>query len=108
MVQDGVRIEKVCQLIAQGQRQLETLEPRVMDRVLRDDYLAAARQCLIEARDVMKTLEGGNASAIDQRQALLAAETIVSVFNRQIRLLLVQMLDTYGPSSVSLNWTHPA
>lgn len=102
MVPDVVpRIERMRQVLGQTRRQLDNLEPRILDRTLREEYLVAARRCLDEAEEVAETLADLNASLTDRRQALLAAETILAVSNRQIRLLLVRLLDTYGPGVVS-------
>src|SRR5262245_6057286 len=102
MVYEPARIEKVHHFILQGQHQLDRLERRVLDPVLRNDYLAAARQCLDQARDVMATLEKKETTATGERQILLAAETLVALCNRQIRLLLVNLLDAYGPGVLSI------
>jgi hypothetical protein len=90
------------EFIRQGQHQLDSLELRVTDFTLREDYLRAARSCLDQARDVLKMSESKDTTATQQHQALLAAETMLAVCNRQIRLLLVNLLDIYGPGVLSL------
>ena len=102
MVQDPSRLARIRQLILQGTRQLGGLETRVWDPALHE-YLEGARTCLNEAQDLVEALEGQNASPAHRRQSLLAAETILAVSNRQIRFLLVRLLDLYGPGVVSLN-----
>ena len=102
MLQELSRIATIRQLILQGTRQVNSLGARVLDPALQE-YLEGARVCLDEAQDLIEALEGQNASPAHRRQALLAAETILAVSNRQIRLLLVRLLDLYGPGVVSLN-----
>ncbi len=89
-------------MVLQTQSQLQSLEYRIRDASLRED-LDAAQKCLEQAQEIMKIMESAEISATNQRQLLLAAETILAVSNRQIRLLLTRLLDTYGPGVLSLS-----